>query len=116
MSLSYSEFTRAIQLLAKDKSQNIRSIKDFCQVTGYSYDTVLGWRKKPHVPPVAQSWLNLYQENLLLKQQNDAYGVLCDEFKILSSAMEAVPENSQSLDKNGKNKRKNNKSAQNKNK
>ncbi|WP_440993204.1 hypothetical protein [Cysteiniphilum litorale] len=100
MSLSYSEFTRAIQLLAKDKSQNIRSIKDFCEVTGYSYDTVLGWRKKPHVPPVAQSWLKLYQENLLLKRQNDEYMVLCGEFKILSSAMEAVPENSQALDRN----------------
>ena len=107
MSLSYSEFTRAIQVLAKDKSQNIRSIKDFCQVTGYSYDTVLGWRKKPYVPSVAQSWLRLYQENLLLKRQNDEYMVLCDELKLLSSAMEAVPESSQSPDKNKRKKIKN---------
>ena len=65
--LTYKEFTGLIQKLGKNENSKVRNIKDFCHVTGYSYGTVTGWHTREFIPGVAQSWIELYEENLKLK-------------------------------------------------
>lgn len=61
---TYEDFLKKIKHLSNKKNSEIKTIKDFCEITGYLYQTVLNWRPKNYIPYIAMLWLNEYENNL----------------------------------------------------
>jgi transcriptional regulator with XRE-family HTH domain len=57
------------------------SLKDFSELTNISYSTVSKYGKSAPVPPWAEPFLNLYKENLDLKQVKELIIELSEKFK-----------------------------------
>ncbi|WP_440993580.1 hypothetical protein [Cysteiniphilum litorale] len=90
--LTYIEFTQRVQKLSDFPNNDIHSIKDFCKITGYSYSTVIGWRDREFVPGIAYSWLNLYEELMLLREKCKQYQDKCQELEVLSAGLKKIGE------------------------